>query len=63
MNMREVMEKARDFSNHDRCGIVHSVYIHRVTHEGRVSCYEGPMTPSRTDWKLVAQFKNGNQLM
>lgn len=63
MNMREAMEKARELSNHDRFGTVHSVYIHRVTHESRVSCYEGTMAPSKKDWKLVAQFKNGNRLM
>lgn len=63
MRLEEAMEKARELSNHDRFGTVHSVYIHRVTHEGRVSCYEGTMAPSRADWKLVAQFKNGNRLM
>lgn len=63
MNMREAMEKAKESSSQDRFGTVHSVYTHRVTHEGRVSCYDGPMAPSRKEWKLVAQFKNGNQLM
>jgi len=58
----EAMERAREDSTSDRFKTTYSVWQNRKTKKSRVSCYEFALS-FKKEWRVIAQFKNGEQMM